>query len=96
MYVETDCTIEHDGRTFEFGGAVVTPEGIVAYPAEGGVLTDWHGNTLGTWRSVASWPVFSYMGSTMHQIEATVDGTVYTGRGFGIGCIYRGRRKATR
>jgi hypothetical protein len=30
----------------------------------------------------------------MHQIRATVDGRTYTGRGFGVGCLYRGRRIA--
>ena len=93
-FVEADCVLEHEGRSFESGGAVVTDGFVVAYPAAGGVLQDWHGNAIGSWRLVASWPVWSYMGSTMHQIEARVGGVVYTGRGFGVGCIYRGRRKA--
>ena len=95
-YVETDCTIEHEGRTFEAGGAIVTPDRILAYPGEGGVLTDWHGRQLGTWREVARWRVHSWIGSHMCQIEARVDGVTYTGRGFGVGCIYRGKRKAER
>lgn len=93
VFVETGCVFTHEGRSFEAGGAVVTPETITAYPGEHGVLTDWHGNTLGSWRSVAAWPVTSFMGSTMHQIEARVDGVTYTGRGFGIGCVYNGKRK---
>ncbi len=93
-YVEAGCTVEHEGRTFEAGGAVVTPERIFAYCGPDRVLTDWHGSPLGTWRTVASWPVFSYMGSRMCQIEARVDGVTYTGRGFGEGLCYRGRRKA--
>ena len=93
-YVEQNCTAQHEGRTFESGGAVVQADWIVAYPAAGGVLTDWHGKPLGMWRAVKSWPVRSYMGTTMLQIEATVDGVVYTGRGFGVNMIYRGRRKA--
>lgn len=96
VYVETDCKWEHEGRVFESGGAVVTDDVVVAYPAAGGVLCDWHGRELGTWRSVASWRVESFIGSHMHQIEACVDGVTYTGRGFGVGCIYRGKRKAGR
>lgn len=93
-YVETDCTITHEGRKFESGGAVVTPDVIVAYPAKDGTLTDWHGRPLGTYRITSSWRVESYIGSHMHQIEAQVNGVTYTGRGFGIDCLYRGRRKA--
>lgn len=31
MYVEQDCTIEHEGKTFEAGGSVVTPEYVIGY-----------------------------------------------------------------
>ena len=95
-YVEADCVFVHEGRSFEAGGAVVTPDLVLAYPGAGGVLADWHGEKLGTWRAVASWPVRSYMGSRMYQIEARVNGTTYTGRGFGEGMIYKGRRKIRR
>ena len=93
VFIEQNCTIEHDGRTFESGGAIVTPDHIVAYPKDNGVLGDWRGNPIGTWRIMSSWPMNSWMGSHMHQIESTVDGVVYTGRGFGKGMIYRGKRK---
>ena len=46
-YIETDCTFTHEGRTFEAGGAVVTPDHIIAYPGANGVLTDWHGSAIG-------------------------------------------------
>ena len=82
------------GVHVEAVGAVVTPDVIVAYPGTGGVLGDWHGNRIGSWEQVASWPVHSWMGSRMFQIEALVDGVLYTGRGFGVGMIYRGKRKA--
>lgn len=93
-YVETDCTITHDGQVFESGGAVVTPDRLIAYPGANGTLTDWHGNAIGTWKSTASWRVDSFIGTHMHQIEARVDGVDYTGRGFGKGMLYRGKRKA--
>lgn len=92
-YIEQDCTF----KGFEAGGAVVTPDYIVAYPKADGVLGDWHGNPIGTWRTVASWPTpRSYVASRMLQIEATVDGVVYTGRGAGVSMIYKGKRKAKR
>jgi hypothetical protein len=93
-YVEQDCTFTHEGTPYTFGGAVITPDRIVAYPAADGVLKTWHGDVIGTWRAVASWPVRSWMGSRMYQIEARALGFTYTGRGFGEGMIYRGRRKS--
>lgn len=93
VYVERDCTFTFEGRTFESGGAIVTDDAIVAYPRENGVLGDWHGNPIGTWKVTSSWPVRSYIGSRMYQIRATLDdGRTYTGRGFGEGMIYRGKR----
>jgi len=94
-YIERNCTIEHEGRTFESGGAVVTPEHVVAYPKAGGILGDWHGNPIGTWRMVATWNTpRSFVSGTMSQIEAVVSGVLYTGRGAGVGMIYKGRRKS--
>ena len=93
-YVEENCTIEHEGRTYESGGAFVSDTNLVAYPAAGGVLTTWHGTPIGTWRAVSSWRVDSYMGTRMYAIRATVDGATYHGRGFGEGCILRGKRIA--
>lgn len=94
-FVETDCTIEHDGRTFESGGAFVSDTHLVAYPGADGVLNDWHGNPIGTWRAVSSWRVDSYIGTRMYAMRASVDGATYHGRGFGKGCILRGRRIAS-
>ncbi len=93
-YVEQDCCFKHEGRKFCAGGAIVTPEVVIAYPAKDGILTDWHGEQIGRWVSVASWRIYSFTGSIMHQIEARVNGVLYTGRGFGVGMIYKGKRKA--
>lgn len=99
VFFETDCTITNpeNGQKFEAGGAVVTPDYVIAYPDKGGVLRTWHGQIIGSWRSVSSWRVHSFIGERMHQIEATAefDGKVvtYTGRGFGAGMIYKGKRK---
>jgi len=96
IYIEKDCTFTFQGKTFEHGGAVVSPEYIIAYPGKDGILTDWHGKPIGTWHAVASWPVYSFIGSHMYQIEAVVDNIIYTGRGFGEGMIYKGKRKSSR
>jgi len=93
VYVERDCVVEHGGRRFEAGGAVVTPEHIVAYLGHNGELVDWHGRRLGTYRVTASWRIHSYMSDTMCQVESLVNGVAYTGRSGGVGLMYRGRRK---
>ena len=93
VYVEPDCVVEHEGHRFEAGGAVVTPDRIIAYLGKEGELQDWHGRQLGTYRITASWRIQSYITDTMHQVEAVVSGITYTGRSGGVGLIYRGRRK---
>jgi hypothetical protein len=94
-YIEQDCSFEHEGRKFTAGGAVVAPDFIVAYPKANGVLGDWHGNTIGTWRAASTWRTpRSFYSATMSQIEAEVNGVTYTGRGAGEGMIYKGKRKA--
>ena len=91
VYVEQDCTIEHEGRVFESGGAVVTDGWLVAYPAAGGVLSDWHGRPIGTWTEVSRWRVDSWQGTYMHAMRCTVNGRRYHGRGFGVGMILRAK-----
>ena len=109
-YIETDCTITHEGRTFDASGAVVTPEAAIAYVGAlvnvnphgtsmritngTRALNDWHGNQIGTCYISRSWRVFSYLGSHMNQIYARINGVDYTGRGFGEGMSVRLRRCA--
>jgi hypothetical protein len=92
--IERDCIVEYEGHKFESGGSIVTPTTIIAYIGMHNALITWHGEAIGTWREVARWRLHSYLGSFMYQIEATVDDVVYTGRSFGLGMMYRGRRKA--
>jgi hypothetical protein len=99
-YVERDCTIEHEGKVFESGGAIVTGSHAIAYPhfereyvGACGLLKDWHGNTIGTCHITASWRINSYMSNKMFQIAATIDDVRYTGRGCGSGMIWRGKRR---
>lgn len=101
VWVESDCTIEHDGKTFTSGGAVITPDYAVGYAKfesdmfEGvtGDMTDWHGNRLGVARIVSRWQTpRSYVSSHMYQIEACINGVWYTGRCAGSGMIWKGKR----
>lgn len=95
-WVEPECVVAHEGRSFESGGAYVSDDHLVAYTSEGGVLTDWHGNPIGAWRATSTWKTpRCWVSSTMSQIEARLsDGRRYTGRGAGVGMLYRGKRKA--
>ena len=48
-FVEQKCTIEHNGRTFSSGGAVVTPDHAIGYlSSDSRSMNDWHGNRLGS------------------------------------------------
>jgi hypothetical protein len=95
IYIERDCIWTHEGRGYEAGGAIVTPDHIIAYPAADGVLCDWHGAVLGTWRATSTWKLpRSWMSATMSAITARVGGVTYKGRGCGVGMIYRGKRSA--
>lgn len=74
VYVETDCVIEHEGRKFESGGAVVTDSSAIVYTKSGGILTDWHGNRLGTFRVTSSWRTpRSWVSSHSYAVEARLD-----------------------
>ena len=94
--IELDCIFEHEGRKFEAGGAVVTPDYLVAYPAADGRLNDWHGNEIGRYTVVSSrravfFGRMSHWGERFYYMRAIVDGQVYSIRGFGVGMIARGK-----
>lgn len=96
-YIEKDCIFNFQGKAFTAGGAIVTQDYLIAYPDKNGVLKDWHGNTIGTWRTISTRPAIffghrSWQGSTYYYMRATVNGQQYTIRGFGEGMIARGKR----
>ena len=92
-FIETDCIITHDGRKFLAAGAFVSDSHIIAYLAKDGILTDWHGNPIGTYRIVSTWKTpRSYVSSTMSAVHATVNGMVYKGRSAGIGMSFSGKK----
>lgn len=95
------ATIIVNGREFTSGGAHVDPEHAIGYPhfpnGDGygarGEMRDWSGNRIGSARVVARWRIHSWVSSHMMQIESTIDGRTYTGRGCGHGMIWKGRAK---
>lgn len=95
-FIETDCTITHNGQAFTAGGAVVTQDYLIAYPDKAGQLKDWHGNVIGTYRVISQRkPIFfghhSWIGDTYYFMRGIVQGREYALRGFGEGMIARGK-----
>jgi hypothetical protein len=65
---------------------------LIAYLGKDGVLTDWHGSPLGTYRVTATWRTpRSYVSSTMSQVVARVGAATYKGRSAGVGMSFRGK-----
>lgn len=97
-YVELDCAITHEGRTFESGGAYLGGDRLVGYLGNGGEFTNWHGDVLGTYRITSSWRIpNSWQSDSMKQVEVDLDnGVVFTGRSMGVGMLFRGKRKYVR
>ncbi len=94
-FVESDCTIEHEGRTFESGGAFVSDTHLIAYAGPDHTLTDWHGKRLGLYRVTSTWPIHGYMSDSMSAMLVTLDdGRHYNARGMGRGMVMRGKRVA--
>lgn len=94
-FVETDCTVIVDGKSFAANGASLVDGRLTAYLDVGGALNDWKGNRLGDYKIVRTWNTpKSYVSDTMHQVVAKVDGVFYTGRSAGVQMIFNGKRKA--
>jgi hypothetical protein len=92
-FVEQDCVFRHDGREFSSGGAVVSDHYIVAYLGRAGVLTDWHGNRIGTWTTLSSWRTpRSFVSDRMYSVECYVNSVRFVGRSAGEGMIVRAKR----
>jgi hypothetical protein len=84
------------GKTYYAHGAFVDELRCVGYLGEDGKLYACNGKTLGTYRIIATWrmPRTCFISSNQHQVEAKVDGMTFTGRSFGKGMIFKGRRLA--
>jgi hypothetical protein len=95
-FVEKNCVVTHEGKSFESGGAVVTDNYLIAYPGENGVLNDWHGNQIGTWKIINArlarfFGQTSWQGPKYYYMRALVNGKQYSLRGFGKGMIAKGK-----
>jgi hypothetical protein len=95
-FVEQNCVITHEGKSFESGGAVVTENYLVAYPDKNGVLKDWHGNQIGTYKTISSriarfFGRMSWQGSKYYYMRGFVNGKAYALRGFGEGMVAKGK-----
>ena len=96
-YIESNCTVEFQGKSFESGGAVVTPDYLLAYPGDNGMLNDWHGKPIGTFKVISSRPAIffgrkSFISDRYYYMAAKVDGVCYSLRGFGTGMIAKGKK----
>lgn len=90
LYVEGECNF-HGAVA---NGAIVTDDIIIAYMGNNNIITDWHGEPIGTYTITSSWKTpRSYISSTMYQLIACVQGHFYTGRSAGVGMVFRGKKK---
>ena len=85
--------VKHEGKEYAAWGSVVTADHAIAYKS-GDRMTTWAGADLGPCKVVASWPIYSFVSDRMYQVEATIEGVVYTGRTCGDSMIWKGKRKA--
>lgn len=105
-FVETGCTIEHAGRTFEAGGAFVSDDRIICYakeptdrpetkdwtPLSGWTFTDWKGNQIAAGAVTSTWRVGPYHTKMYSFIIRMPDGRIFYGRGQGSGMVVTGKR----
>lgn len=102
MYVEQDCTIEHEGKTFEAGGAVVTDEYAIGYVKIGDYLHLSHvdrngrvtGDPLGTvtdWRGNYLGNVYSCQSFRLHPSSFGSQGRMFQIKAQINGIWYTGR-----
>ena len=83
------ATVVHNGKEFTNMGAIVSDNYVIGYlqcdhDSHGhhqhgtGILTDWQGNQIGTYRIVKMWRTpRSYVSSTMLAVHATVNEKLY-------------------
>ena len=73
VQVETDCTIEFEGKEFTSGGAVITDNFILGYKV----------------KITSKWRINSWQSSHMYQVRVFCNGRYYTGRTMGGNMIVR-------
>jgi len=85
---------DFQGKTYYTHGAFVDEHRCVGYLGDDRELYSCNGEVLGTYRITATWrmPRTCFISSHQHQVEASINGMTYTGRSFGKGMIFKGRR----
>jgi len=102
-FVERDCTIEFQGKSFTSGGAMIVGDRAIGYlekNSETGKLEirTWHGEKMGNAYIVSTWklPRYCFISDEMMQVEAYIENKWYTGRTCGIGMLWKGKVKKGR
>ncbi len=81
MFFEKDCTITHQGKTFEAGGAWLAQcsdgkwRGVVYVNTSKGTVTDWHGNHIAKVR----WSNYRGNFCKMRRVSFTYQGSNFVG-----------------
>jgi hypothetical protein len=106
-YIETNCTVEHEGKVFECGGAEITDDYVIAYMQSKPVnairefvglsyeVSDWHGTPIGRVYITGRWRIPRGPWGQMISGRLTLsDGTgrAYNVRGMGFGMVIKGKR----
>lgn len=89
----------HDGQEYRSGGSFVSPTHLIGYVTQDNFLRSWDSTKiLGRYQERSRRPaVFfghrSHWSTTYHYGRVTTpDGAVYSGSGFGVGVLWRGKR----
>jgi len=62
-----------------------------------GIVTDFNGKKLGVYTVISKWKTpKSYVSNIMLQVNARMDGVIYTGRSTGDGMLFKGKIKVGR
>lgn len=95
-YVERNCVFEIQGKKFESGGACYDGQYARAYmSSDMKAVGTWQGEKLGDAKIVSCWQTpRSNLSYQSYQVEAMIDGVLYSGRTAGGGMAWNGKRKA--
>jgi hypothetical protein len=94
-YIEENCIFEFEGKSFEAGGAYLTPDYAIGYmSSDMKEVRTWHGEFMGYAKITSFWrlPLTAWISDKMYQVQATINGIKYTGRTCGGCMIVRLRR----
>jgi len=74
LLVEQDCTIEHDGKTFESEGAFVSDDYVIGYMGDKmSSLKTWHGDLITNNVKVTSqWRINSFCHPICTRLKPTL------------------------